>query len=100
MTTHATAGAHRRGSVAQPRMIALELRRMMRNRRTVLFTLVYAGGVLPRFGLQAGYRALRRRQCHRLRCFSMAVYGAMLATTSGGAMVAIERAPGWSRSCG
>ena len=28
---------------------------------------------------------------------SMAVYGAMLATTSGGAMVSIERALGWSR---
>ena len=28
---------------------------------------------------------------------SMAIYGAMLATTSGGAMVAIERAAGWSR---
>ncbi len=28
---------------------------------------------------------------------SMAVYGAMIATTSGGAMVAIERALGWWR---
>jgi ABC-2 type transport system permease protein len=28
---------------------------------------------------------------------SMAVYGAMLATTSGGAMVSLERAAGWSR---
>src|SRR5699024_256925 len=28
---------------------------------------------------------------------SMAVYGAMLATTSGGAMVAVERELGWSR---
>ena len=28
---------------------------------------------------------------------SMAVYGAMLATTSGGAMVSVERAAGWSR---
>jgi ABC-2 type transport system permease protein len=28
---------------------------------------------------------------------SMAIYGAMLATTSGGAMVSIERAAGWSR---
>ena len=28
---------------------------------------------------------------------SMALYGAVLATTSGGAMVSIERAPGWSR---
>ena len=27
----------------------------------------------------------------------MAVYGAMLATTSGGAIVPIERAAGWSR---
>ncbi len=28
---------------------------------------------------------------------SMALYGASLATTAGGAMVSIERAQGWSR---
>ena len=28
---------------------------------------------------------------------SLAVYGAMIATTGGGAMVAVERALGWSR---
>jgi ABC-2 type transport system permease protein len=81
-------------------MIRLELRRMIRNRRTVVFTVVMP----PVFFLLFGTNAASRDEAVGAHgnvsgyiLVSMAVYGAMLATTSGGAMVSIERAAGWSR---
>jgi ABC-2 type transport system permease protein len=72
--------------------LALEVRRMLRNRRTVIFTLVVPAVFYFMFGsgqTQADAKAYV--------LVSLAVYGAMIATTSGGAMVSIERAQGWSR---
>jgi len=72
-------------------VIGLEIRRMLRNRRTLLLSMVIptvfflAFGSIPGSGSGASVLV------------SMAVYGAVLATTSGGAMVSIERAAGWSR---
>jgi ABC-2 type transport system permease protein len=63
-------------------VLTLEVRRLLRNRRTVIFAVI--SPVL--FFLVVG-----------LNMVSMALYGAVLATTSGGAMVSIERAVGWSR---
>src|SRR4029453_5720721 len=51
------------------------------------------------FGANASYRTERvgAGNVTGYVLISMAVYGAMLATTAGGAMVSIERAVGWSR---
>jgi ABC-2 type transport system permease protein len=80
-------------------LLGLELRRMMRNRRTVIFTLVMPAAFFLLFGTNAGSRAEAAGSGNVTGyiLISMAVYGAMLATTSGGAMVSIERAAGWSR---
>jgi ABC-2 type transport system permease protein len=74
----------------------LEVRRLMRNRRTVIFTLV-----LPVVFFLLFSRAKRVAQAGpelaAITLIGIAVYGAMLAATSGGAMVSVERALGWSR---
>ncbi len=79
--------------------LRLELRRMIRNRRTMMFTLVMPPLFFAIFGLQSGYRSQESGSGNFTAYImvSMAVYGAMLASTSGGAMVAVERAHGWSR---
>nr|WP_296071406.1 ABC transporter permease [uncultured Actinoplanes sp.] len=80
-------------------MIGLELRRMMRNKRTVVFTLIMPAVFFLLFGTSSSYKTERvgAGNLTGYVLISMAVYGAMLATTSGGAMVSIERAAGWSR---
>jgi ABC-2 type transport system permease protein len=80
-------------------LIGLELRRMMRNRRTVIFTLIMPAVFFLLFGTNSAARDQRvgGGNVTGYILVSMAVYGAMLATTSGGAMVSIERAAGWSR---
>jgi ABC-2 type transport system permease protein len=80
-------------------MISLELRRMVRNRRTVIFTLVLPAVFFLLFGTNSASRSeqVGGGNVSGYILVSMAVYGAMLATTSGGAMVSIERAAGWSR---
>ncbi|GIF02498.1 ABC transporter permease [Actinoplanes siamensis] len=80
-------------------MIALELRRLIRNKRTVVFSVVMPPAFFLLFGTSADYRTERAGDGNVTGyvLISMAVYGAMLATTSGGAMVSIERAAGWSR---
>lgn len=80
-------------------MIRLELRRMMRNRRTVVFTLIMPAVFFLLFGTNGDYKTQRIGEGNVTGyvLISMAVYGAMLATTTGGAMVSIERAAGWSR---
>ena len=87
-------------------MISLELRRMVRNKRTVVFTFIMPAVLLLLFGNNKGFKtqpvidgstvALSGNITGYVM-ISMAVYGAMLATTSGGAMVSVERSAGWSR---
>jgi ABC-2 type transport system permease protein len=79
--------------------LLLELRRMLRNRRTVVFTLVLPVVFFFLFGTGQGYDSQRagRGNVTAYVLVSMAVYGAMLAATSAGASVSIERAAGWSR---
>lgn len=79
--------------------LRLELRRMLRNKRTVIFTLVMPPVFFLIFGSDAQYKSENAGHGNVTAyiMISMAVYGAMLATTSGGAMVAVERAVGWSR---
>jgi ABC-2 type transport system permease protein len=80
-------------------VLGLEVRRLLRNRRTVLFTMVLPVVFFLIFGLNSTYANLRdgRGNVSAFIMISMALYGAILATTSGGAMVSIERAAGWSR---
>jgi ABC-2 type transport system permease protein len=78
--------------------LSIEVRRLLRNRRTVMTTVVIPvvlfllfkanrrSGALEGIGFTAASTMI-----------GIAVYGAMLAATSGGAMVSIERAQGWSR---
>jgi ABC-2 type transport system permease protein len=80
-------------------VLKLEIRRLLRNRRTVIFAMFMPAVFFLLFGLNAAY-ANQRAGHGNVSAFimiSMALYGAVLATTSGGAMVSIERALGWSR---
>jgi ABC-2 type transport system permease protein len=80
-------------------LLRLEVRRMLRNRRTLIFTMIMPSIFFLLFGLNKVY-ANERAGHGNVSAFiliSMALYGAVLATTAGGAMVSIERAEGWSR---
>jgi ABC-2 type transport system permease protein len=80
-------------------VLTLEVRRLLRNRRTVIFAVISPVLFFLVFGLNKAY-ANDRAGHGNVAAFvmvSMALYGAVLATTSGGAMVSIERAVGWSR---
>lgn len=80
-------------------MLRIELRRILRNRRTVIFTLVMPVLLYLIIGTNSGYSNERAGSGNvsAYILISMAAYGAVLAATSGGAMVATERALGWSR---
>lgn len=82
--------------------LRLEVRRMVRNRRTVIITIIFPVFFLLLFGLNSKYANTPAgpRANGNLSAFvmiSMALYGAVFATTFSGAMVSIERAQGWSR---
>ena len=80
-------------------VLGLEIRRLLRNRRTVIFALVIPAVFFLLFGLNKAYAndPAGHGNASAFIMASMALYGAVLATTSGGAMVSIERASGWSR---
>jgi ABC-2 type transport system permease protein len=79
-------------------LIGIELRRVLRNRRAVIFTLVMPALLYILFGSNAqGDSQTSSGEIAAYVLVSMAVYGAALACTSGGAMVSTERALGWSR---
>jgi ABC-2 type transport system permease protein len=114
MSTITTPGSSASGSAGDPayldrrvpplggfnlRFIQLEIRRLLRNKRTLIFTLVLPPVFYLIFGANQKYANddAGHGNVAAFVMISMAIYGAMLATTSGGAMVAIERAAGWSR---
>jgi ABC-2 type transport system permease protein len=83
-------------------VLRLEIRRLLRNRRTVIFAMVIPAVFFLLFGLNSAYAGQSagpgsHGNVSAFIMISMALYGAVLATTSGGAMVSIERAAGWSR---
>ncbi|HEY7859046.1 MAG TPA: ABC transporter permease [Candidatus Nanopelagicales bacterium] len=80
-------------------VLRLEVRRLLRNKRTVLFAVLLPVVFFLIFGLNPQYadQNAGNGNVSAFIMISMALYGAVLATTSGGAMVAIERAAGWSR---
>ncbi|MET8351823.1 MULTISPECIES: ABC transporter permease [unclassified Micromonospora] len=81
-----------------PAVLRIELRRVLRNRRTLAFTLIMPGVFFLIFGLPQGGQSLDNgRPVTAYVMISLAVYAAMVATTSAGGAVATERALGWSR---
>src|SRR3954454_21130945 len=80
-------------------VLRIELRRMFRNRRTIIFTLVMPVLLYLIIGANDSYgdEKAGTGNVSAYILISMAAYGDVLATTSGGAMVANERALGWSR---
>lgn len=80
-------------------MLGIELKRMLRNRRTIIFTLVFPAAMFFAFGGQSGWdEKVGSGNVAAYILVSMALYGAALTAAAGGAMVAIERGLGWSRS--
>jgi ABC-2 type transport system permease protein len=79
--------------------LRLEVRRLTRNRRTVIISIVLPVVFFLLFGLNKSYDSLRdgHGNVPAFVMISLALYGGVLATTFGGAMVSIERAQGWSR---
>jgi ABC-2 type transport system permease protein len=80
-------------------ILKLEVRRLTRNRRTMIFAVVLPVVLFLAFGLNKAYASERIGQGNisAFIMISISLYGAALATTAGGAMVSIERAAGWSR---
>jgi ABC-2 type transport system permease protein len=79
-------------------VLTIELKRVLRNRRTLFFTLVFPAGLFFAFGGTDGWddRAGHGNVAAYIMV-SMALYGAALTAASAGASVAMERAMGWSR---
>jgi ABC-2 type transport system permease protein len=79
--------------------LKLEIRRLTRNRRTIIISIVVPVFFFLLFGLNKKYDKLPagHGNISAFVMISLALYGAVLATTFGGAMVSIERAQGWSR---
>jgi ABC-2 type transport system permease protein len=82
-----------------PTLLGLELRRMVRNRRTVIFSVVMPVMFYLLFGTGQPYSTDEGGHGNAAGyiMISTALCGAMLSTTGGGAMVAVERSQGWSR---
>jgi len=80
-------------------IVRLEVRRLLRNRRTVMFTVIFPVFFFLVFGLNSSYASDRVGQGNESAfiMISMALYGAVLATSGGGAIVSVERLAGWSR---
>ncbi|ROS31013.1 ABC transporter permease [Cellulomonas sp. PhB150] len=79
--------------------LTIELRRLLRNRRGIIFTLVMPPVFFLLFGTVSSYKteSVGHANVTAWIMISMALYGAILATTSGGASVSVERAQGWTR---
>ena len=80
-----------------PQFLILEFRRLLRNRRTLILSIVAPVALFFLFRSTRRVNALGGPDVAALMMIGIAVYGAMLAATSGGAMVSVERALGWSR---
>jgi ABC-2 type transport system permease protein len=79
-------------------VLRIELMRMLRNRRTMIFALVLPAALLLSFGGQDGWQdKVGVGNVAAYVLLSMAMYGAALTAAAGGSMVALERALGWSR---
>ena len=82
-----------------PAIVRLEVRRLLRNRRTMIFALILPVLFFWGFGLNSSYvhERVGRGNMSAVEMISIALYGAVSATAACGAMVSIERVAGWSR---
>jgi ABC-2 type transport system permease protein len=81
-----------------PTVLRIELSRMLRNRRTIIFTFVFPAALFLAIGSSSGWQEkVGEGNVAAYIMVSMALYGAALTAAAGGAMVATERALGWSR---
>jgi len=79
-------------------ILAIEIKRMLRNRRTIIFTLVFPAALFLSFAGNQGWDDdAGRGNVAAYIMVSMALYGAALTAAAAGATVAMERAMGWSR---
>jgi ABC-2 type transport system permease protein len=79
-------------------VVRLELTRMLRNRRTIVFALLFPILMLFIFGSgKGGSERVGEGNVSAYVMVSMALYGGALIAASTGAGVALERALGWSR---
>jgi ABC-2 type transport system permease protein len=82
-----------------PTILRLEVVRLTRNRRTIIFAVIAPIVLFLAFGVNKAYASetIGKGNVSAFIMVSMSLYGAVLATTAAGAMVSIERAAGWSR---
>jgi ABC-2 type transport system permease protein len=82
-----------------PAILRLEVRRLLRNRRTMVLALVLPVLFFWGFGLNSSYvhESAGHGNVSAVEMISIALYGAVSATATCGAMVSIERTAGWSR---
>jgi ABC-2 type transport system permease protein len=80
-------------------VLKLEVRRLTRNRRTIIIAVVVPIALFLVFGLNRSFDTTRvgHGNLSAFVMVSVALYGAVLATTFAGALVSMERAQGWSR---
>jgi ABC-2 type transport system permease protein len=79
-------------------VLRIELTRMLRNRRTLFFAIIFPAALFLAIGSGAGWdEEAGHGNVSAYIMVSMALYGAALTAAAGGAMVATERALGWSR---
>lgn len=79
-------------------LLRIELTRMLRNRRTVVFTLILPVVLLLSVGNQRDWQeSIGSGNLAAYLMVSMGLYGAALTAAATGSMVALERATGWSR---
>jgi ABC-2 type transport system permease protein len=94
-----TAGVPTVGRGMSATYLRLEIRRFVRNRRTLIFSLVMPPVFFLIFGTASDYTTQKAGSGNVTAWIlvSMALYGALLTATSGGASVSVERAQGWTR---
>ena len=81
-----------------PTVLRIELKRVLRNRRTLFFTLLFPAALLFAFGGQSDWdESVGHGNVAAYVMVSMALYAAALTAAASGAAVAMERAMGWSR---
>ena len=79
-------------------VLRIELARLLRNRRTIIFTLIFPAALFLGIGSSTGWDdKAGHGNVAAYIMVSMALYGAALTAAAGGAAVATERALGWSR---
>lgn len=79
-------------------LLGIELKRLLRNRRTLVFTFAFPGAMLLAFGAEPDWNEpVGQGNVAAYILVAMALYGASMIAASTGASVAMERAQGWSR---